>query len=91
MGQVNQNKTLQVIKDELLTSNILYLVRVTDPLASGPDKADGRVIGRQPNLVSMVLQCRVESSENVWISRSRTSGLRRDIRIGPHLYHQRSK
>lgn len=85
MGQLNQNTTLQVTKDNLLTSNILYLVRVIDPLASGPDKADGRVIGRQPNLVSMVLQCRVESSKNIWISRSRASGLRRGVLIGPHL------
>lgn len=86
MGQLNQNTTLQVTKDNLLTSNIMYLVRVIDPLASGPDKADGPVMGGQPNPVSMVLQCRVESSENGWISRSRTSGLRRDVRIGPHLY-----
>lgn len=35
MGQLNQNMTLQVTKDNLLTSDILELVRVIDPLASG--------------------------------------------------------
>lgn len=85
MGQLNQNTPLQLTKDNLLTSNTLYLVRVIDPPASGPDKAEGRIMGRQPNLVSMVLQCRVESNENIWISSSRTSGLR----LRTHLYYQR--